>query len=139
LSHAYASPNALGRAVLHAIEADDAAGFAALRVTRAEYETFFWDDLSVANGGAPLEFVWQMNNDNSRMGLKAVLEEFGGQEFEFIEVRFSEPPETYSTFSLYFGAQLWVRRSSDGKEGVLPALSVLVERQGLWKLLNIPE
>ena len=138
LANAFASPNALGRAVLTAIREDDPEGLEALRVTREEYVSLLWDQLP-ESGNTPLDFVWQLNQDNSREGRKAALAEYGGQEFELIGLRFTEPPEVYSTFVLHFGGQLWARRKTDGEEGVLPLVGVVVEHQGHWKLLSFAE
>jgi hypothetical protein len=137
-SNAFASPNALGRAVLTAIQEDDPGGLEALRVTREEYVSLLWDQLP-ESGNTPLDFVWQLNQDNSREGRRSALAEYGGQEFELIGLRFTEAPEVYSTFVLHFGGQLWVRRKMDGEEGVLPLVGVVVEHQGHWKLLSFAE
>ncbi len=138
LARAYASPSALAEAVLAALKADDAEGFNALRVTREEHLRLFWSELPESDD-TPFEFAWQLNDDRSREGIGQALAQFGGQEFELIELTFTEPSEVYSNFTVHFGAELRARRASDGKVGYLPILDVIVERQGLWKLLNVRE
>ena len=136
LTNAHASPSALGRAVLEALAAADRDALRALRVSREEWLELFWPELPESDN-TPFDFVWQMKDDNSRRAEGAVLLEFGGQAFEFVDLKFTEAPEVYSGFTVHLGAQLWARRLSDGQEGVLPILSVVVERQGLWKLSNL--
>ena len=136
LAHAHASPQALGRAVLEALAAEDRQALRSLRVTREEWLELFWPELP-EHDDTPFDFAWQMKDDGSRVAEATALEEFGGQEFEIIDVKFTEAPEVYPSFTVHRGAQLWARRVSDGQEGVIPILSVLVERQGLWKLSNL--
>lgn len=138
LSHTYDSPEALGRAVLDALRRRDRGALESLRVTREEYLELFWPELPERDD-TPFDFAWQLNDDHSRTGISQALGEFGGQDFELIELRFTEPPEVYETFTVHFGAELRVRRISDGKEGTLPILSVVAERGGRWKLLNFRE
>jgi hypothetical protein len=136
LASAHASPAALGRAVLDALAAEDRDALRALRVTRDEWLDLFWPELP-ESGNTPFDFAWQMKNDHSREAERVALSEFGGQEFEFVDMKFTEPAEVYSTFTVHMGAQLWARRVSDGQVGIIPILSVVVERQGLWKLSNL--
>lgn len=138
LSDAYASPRILGEAVLEALRAGDREALQALRVTRQEYLELFWPELPESDD-TPFDFVWQLNDDHSRVGIRQAVELYGGEDFDLISLRFTEPPEVYSTFTVHFGAELRVRRVSDGREGTLPILSVVVERQGLWKLLTFRE
>ena len=136
LAHAHASPSALGRAVLRALESQDQEALRALRVTREEWLELFWAELPESDS-TPFDFAWQLKDDNSRAAERAALEEFGGEDFELIDLKFTDPPEVYDTFTLHFGAELWARRVSDGREGLLPVLDVVVERGGLWKLSNL--
>jgi hypothetical protein len=135
LANGFASPGALGKAVLEALAGDDQSTLRALRVTREEWLELFWPELPESRN-TPFDFAWQMKNDNSREAERAILSEFGGQEFELLGIRFTEAPEVYPNFTLHFGAELRARRVADGQEGILPILSVVVERQGLWKLSN---
>ena len=56
-----------------------------------------------------------------------------------MSLEFKEPAEEYDGFTLYLGAELTVRRKSDGEQRILPILDVLVDYGGRWKLLNIDE
>jgi len=135
LTGTHGSPEALAQAVLDALAERDRSALEALIVTRAEHQDLLWDQLP-ESGNTPLEFVWQLNNDNSREARKSALTEYGGERLELVDLRFTETPEIYSTFTLHFGARMSVRRSSDGVEGMLPLMGVVVEHQGHWKVLN---
>lgn len=134
--HGPASPRALGTAVLKALQEKDGEALRSLRVTREEWLHHFWPELPESRN-TPFDFAWQMKDDNSRKGERAALSEFGGEELELLDLTFSLAPEVYPGFTVHRGAELRVRRASDGREGILPILSVVVERQGLWKLSNV--
>jgi len=138
LSNAYASPRALGEAVLKALRENDKEALNALRITREEHLHLFWPELPESDD-TPFDFAWQLNNDRSWQGVNQALAEYGGKAWELLDLAFTDPPEVYPTFTVHFGAQLRVRRVSDGKEGYLPILDVVVERQGQWKLMNFRE
>jgi hypothetical protein len=67
------------------------------------------------------------------------LERFGGEEFRLRRIEYTKGTETYPGFSLHRGAKLIVRRVSDGVEGELILVDVLVERPEGWKLLDYEE
>ena len=81
-------------------------------------------DFTLTGEGEPLE-------------VKGVLVSAG--HFELLGVEFTDPPEVYETFTWHFGPRLRVRRLSDGREGELPILDVVLERNGRWKLMNFEE
>lgn len=138
LSHSQASADDLARAVVAALEAEDTTALEELWVTEAEYRTLLWDELPESQH-LEFEFVWDLNRRNSRDGMSRALSRFGGEDFEFLRIEFTEEPEVYETFTLHRGTELWVRRVSDGEEGVLPVLDVVLERDGRWKLMNYDE
>jgi hypothetical protein len=129
---------ALCTAVLEALEREDRDALWALMVTREEHETLLWDQLPSRNYFS-FEYVRDLNERNSRKALENALRRWGGADFEFVSLEFTEPAEEYEDFTLYLGAELTVRRISDGEEGILPILDVLVEYGGRWKLLNYYE
>lgn len=138
LSDAYRSREALARAVLRAIADNDRDALHALRVTRDEHLELLWDELPESRD-TPFEFAWNLNQANSRKGLRNALARYGGTEFELAAIEFTEPPEVYDTFTLHFGTRLVVRRVRDGREGELPILDVILERNGRWKLMNFKD
>jgi len=140
LSGTHGSPEALARAALDAIAEGDREALRSLRVPRDEYREILWPELPESDD-MPFALAWQMNDANSRKGMNAVFGVLEGQRFELLELRFDDEkePERYETFTVHFGAEMVVRRTSDGREGTIELLDVLVERNGRWKAMNFDE
>lgn len=138
LTNAHVSPESLARAALDALAADDRKALSALRVDREEYERLLWPELP-ESGDMPFALAWQMNDANSRKGVNNLLADLGGTRFELVRIRFTGTPERYEGFTVHSGAEMVVRRRSDGREGRLELLDVMVERAGRWKAMNFDE
>jgi len=133
-----ASADALARAVLDGLEARDRQALEALLVTGDEHRDLLWSELPESNH-LRFDVARELNVRNTREGLTRALDRFGGQQYELVAIEFTDPPEVYETFTLHRGTALRVRRSSDGREGNLPILDVVLERNGNWKLMNFDE
>jgi hypothetical protein len=138
LSYAKRSPEELAEAVLAGLEARDRAALEALLVTRDEHRELLWGELPERTYMS-FEVARELNERNTREGLTRALDRYGGQAFELLDIEFTDEPEVYETFTLHFGPRLRVRRVSDGREGELPILDVILERNGHWKLMNFEE
>lgn len=138
LSNSFRGPEALARAVLGALEQEDREAMLALMVTSEEHLELLWDRLPESNH-LPFDYARQLNERNSGKALTAAISKYGGNRFEFVSLEFTEPVEEYEGFKLHLGAVLKVRRMSDGVEGTLPILDVLLEYGGRWKLMNYAE
>jgi hypothetical protein len=138
LANAESSEGALVEAVLGALADKDRVALQGFLLSREEYETHLWPELPDREY-TPFEFVWSLNEANSRKGLSQLLSTYGGLELELVSIRFTEEPEVHESFTLHPGAEVTVRRADTGDEGVLPSFDVLVEYGGGWKLLNYDE
>lgn len=138
LSHSKGSAEELAQAVLDGLETRDRAALEALLVTREEHRDLLWDELPERTYMS-FEVARELNERNTRKGLIRALDRYGGQAFELLGIEFTDPPEVYETFTWHFGPRLRVRRLSDGREGELPILDVVLERNGRWKLMNFEE
>lgn len=138
LSHSKGSAEELAQAVLDGLEARDRAALEELLVTREEHRELLWDELPERTY-LSFEVARELNERNTRKGLARALDRFGGEAYELIDLEFTDPPEVYETFTWHFGPRLRVRRVSDGREGELPILDVVLERNGRWKLMNFEE
>lgn len=138
LSHSYDSPEALAEGILDAVAADDAEAMKRAMVAREEYRELLWPRLP-ENDDMPFAGAWQMNEAGSRNARNNVLASFGGTRFELVAVEFTGSPERYEGFTVHVGADLRVRRRSDGREGSLDVLDVVVEHDGRWKALNFDD
>ncbi len=138
LSNSFENPEALAQAVLDALQREDRDALRALMVTREEHENLLWEQLPESNH-LPFDYARQLNERNSNKGIGQAISRYGGNEFELISIEFTGPPEQYGGFTLHFGTVLTVRRVSDGEEGTLPILEVILEYDGRWKLMNYDE
>lgn len=138
LDQAKDSPGDLIEAVLAGLEERDQAALEKLLVTREEHRNLLWGELPERTYMS-FEVARELNERNTRKGLTRALDRYGGRSFELLEIEFTDPPEVYETFTLHFGPRVRVRRTSDGREGELPILDVVLERDGRWKLMNFEE
>lgn len=138
LANAERSEGALVEAVLGALADKDRVALQGFLLSRAEYETFLWPELPDSEH-TPFEFVWSLNEVNSRKGLNQLLSTWGGMTLELVSVNFTEEPEVHDSFTLHPGVEVTVRRADTGEEGILPSFDVFVEYGGSWKLLNYDE
>ncbi len=138
MARAKESPEAVARAVLDAIERRSERKLGQLLVTRDEHRDLLWPHLP-ERGTLPFEYVRKLNRHNTSEGIDAALRKYGGAELELIRVEFRREPEQYEDFTLHRGARVWVRRASDGEEGYIETLDVLVEWNGRWKPFNYRE
>lgn len=138
LAYAKESPEAVARAVLEAIEHGSERKLESLLVTREEHRALLWPHLPERKS-LPFGYVRKLNRHNTREGIDAALRKWGGAELELVGVEFTREPERYDSFTLHKGARVWVRRASDGEEGYIDVLDVLVEWNGRWKPMNYGE
>ncbi|UCG86076.1 MAG: hypothetical protein JSW71_19565 [Gemmatimonadota bacterium] len=136
--NSYHSMEQLAQAVLDALELKDEEALWALIITPEEHETLLWEHLPESRTYS-FDYVRQWSERNSRKGLRNALARFGGIDYDLIDIEFTEEPEEYPDFTVYFGTRLHVRRTDTGASGVLPVLDVVVERNGQWKLMNFEE
>lgn len=138
LPNSYSSPGRLADAALTALIAGDREALEAMRITREEYETHLWDQLPESSD-LPIDYVWMLNDRNSRNALNHAIEAMSGTEFRLMDVQFTRPSESYDGFTVHFGAEMLVQRAEDGAQGEIPLLDVMVEKDGGWKLLNFSD
>lgn len=138
LNNSFASAEALADAVLEALEQEDRDAMLALMVTSEEHLELLWEQLPESDH-LPFDYARDLNERNSVKAITAALDDFGGTEFDLVSIVFSEDAEQYEGFTIHLGAVLTVRRVSDGVEGTIPILDVLLEYGGRWKLMNYDE
>lgn len=129
---------ALVEAVLEALFREDREALQGLLVSRSEYEDLLWPSLPDREH-TQFDFVWGLNEANTRKALGQLLSQFGGMRLELLSVTFSSESEIYDSFTLHQGVDVRVRRTDTGGEGTLPSFDVFVDFGGTWKLLNYDE
>lgn len=138
LDNARPSAETLVTGVLQALHASDAEALQRFLVTRDEYEAALWPRMPDREY-TPFDFVWSLNEVNSRKGLRQLLDRFGGDPLELVSIQFTEEVESYEDFRIRPGARVVVRRAGSGETGTLSSFDVFVEHESGWKLLNYDE
>ncbi|MFW6084296.1 MAG: hypothetical protein ACODAA_03705, partial [Gemmatimonadota bacterium] len=136
--NAYPSAETLVEAALAAVAAGDREAMESLLVTRDEHLDLLWPSLPESEH-MTFEYARWLNEHNTRKAMQRALERFGGEEFRLRRIEYTKETETYPEFTLHRGATLVVERVSDGAEGELTLVDVLVERPEGWKLLDYEE
>lgn len=138
LEGAYESKEALGRAVLEALSADDRAAMEALVVSREEHRDLLWPQLPERTY-LTFERSWFHTSRNTRRALDQAMSRYGGRAFVFVSLEFTDEPEVYDGFTIHRGAELVARHEESGEVGELPILRVILEKEGHWKLIHYDE
>jgi hypothetical protein len=131
------SPEALGRAVVDALNRRDVNALHRLRVGKEEYLSWLWPAFPASrqSNGFPPDFAWSNLNKKCLMGVEKWSRMYGGQELSFVSLRFEKASEKYKGFRLLRGTTLIVKRP-DGNQTELKILGSLVESAGRYKLLS---
>lgn len=138
LIHAHRSPEALARAVVDGVAANDREALERLLVTREEHRELLWRQLP-ESGYMSFGDALSLNERNTDEALRDLLRTHGGTRFELVGISFAGEPEVYDEFTLHRGARLRVREKESGRVGLLPVLDVVLERGGLWKPMHYVE
>ena len=138
MESAHPSAESLVVAALEAVARRDRTAMESLLVTRDEHHDLLWPALPESEH-LSFEYARWLNEHNTGKAIQRALERFGGEEFRLLRIEYTKGTETYPEFSLHRGAELIVRRVSDGAEGRLTLVDVLVERPEGWKLLDYEE
>jgi hypothetical protein len=136
LAHAHGSADALGRAVLDALEHQDRTGLDRLALDEEEFGDHVWPGLPAARAerNVPFSYVWGDLRQKSQLSLKKTLREHGGQRYALSGVSFAGRTE-YGAYTVHREAALRVRDAA-GAERHLRVLGSMIERGDSWKVFS---
>ncbi len=131
------SPGQLGLAVVAALNNRDIEKLNRLRVQREEYLDWIWPAFPASRppNNFPGDFAWSNLNKRCNVGMKKWIARYGGQNLEFVAIRFDRPTETYKGFQLLRGTVLMLKNAADEK-GELRILGSVVVKNNGYKLLS---
>ena len=131
------SPDQLGLAVVDALNTRDIEKLNRLRVQREEYLDWIWPAFPASQppSNFPGDFAWSNLNKKCNIGMKKWIARYGGQNLEFVAIRFDRPIETYEGFQLFRGAVLMLKNAA-GEKGELKILGSVVVKNDRYKLLS---
>jgi hypothetical protein len=137
LGHTAASPDALARAVLAALEERDASGLQALAVSEDEFEQRVWPGLPAARPerNMPWSYVWMELRQKSELTLKRTLRELGGRRYTLESVHFAGPTTTHGSFHVHRNA-VFVVRDAAGSQQQLKIVGSLLQSDEGWKVFS---
>jgi len=137
LGQAAASPDALGKAVLAALEHGDETTLHDLAVTEQEFREHVWPDLPAARPerNLPFSYVWGDLRQKSDASLRGTLAEYRGRHFELVGIRSTGETTRYNTYLVHRETVLSVR-DSDGAVHELRVFGSTLQKDGVWKVFS---
>lgn len=137
LQNTYDSDEALARAVLARVAADDREALMTLAITRDEFEAIVWPTLPVSRPevGMPMSYVWQDTFTKSRAYLAQTLEGLGGRRFELVRVESHGDTTEHAAYTLSRETVLIVR-DQDGRERSLRVFGSIIRQGGRSKVYS---
>lgn len=130
-----ASPDALGKAVVAALNAGDPDALHALRVDKDTYSEKLYPSFPSSKNNFTPDFAWQNLNKKCMVGVRKWVSRFGKKNYVFEGIRFERPQEFYDGFSLLRGTVLTVS-TPEGEKRDLKILGSVVVREDRHILLS---
>jgi hypothetical protein len=111
---------------------------AELMVSRDEYLTYLFPEFEVAKrrSNKPPELHWQLLLSRSIVGARRAIDDYGGADFELLEVVATRGIEDHDTYRIHKGVELLVRVESQEEPITLRFTGSIVELDGQYKLLS---
>ena len=137
LPHAHASPEALARAVLDAVENRDVEALRTLALNKEEFEEHVWPELPAARPERNLtaNYVWGDLQQKSNIMLRAMLAAHGGKRYELTGVRFLGETTAYGSFRVHRESELSVKEDG-GDEQKVQLFGSMMEKAGKYKVFS---
>ncbi len=127
------SPDQLGLAVVDALNQKDIVQLNDLRVQRKEYLSWIYP--AFPKSGFPSDFAWSNLNKKCSVGMKRWIDQYGGLNLSFVNIRFDKPTTSYDGFQLLRGTVLTLQNPA-GQKQELKILGSIVMKNNRCKLLS---
>lgn len=134
VSRVYTSQEELANAILEGLKENDPARLAALQLDRATFERVLYvpsEGKSAEYDEAHREFHWDMAITHSLKGMRNLLYEHGGKDYELLEVTHAKDIKHEHCRQLR-SVQLRVRDRETNKEEVVRACTSIADIDGRW-------
>ena len=137
LPHSHASPEALARAVLKAIEERDTGALHALALNKEEFAEHVWPELPAARPERNLsvDFVWGDLLVKSNVTLRDTLAAHGGHRYEFVRMAFLGDTTAYGSYRVRRESELTVKDST-GTPRQIRVFGSMLEKSGRYKVFS---
>lgn len=137
LSHTFASPEELARAVLTALERKDLDALRALPLSEAEFRDHVWPELPTSRPerNVPFDYAWGQMKQRSDGSLGSTLGRYGGRSLRFVRAGFTGETTEYSTFKVMRESEI-VAADENGRELILQLYGSAMVKDGRYKLYS---
>jgi hypothetical protein len=137
LPNAHPSDDGLASEVLAALEQRDAARLQQLALNEDEFRDVVWPELPAARPERNLtaDYVWRDLHAKSRVGLEALIAEYGGKPLQLVRVEYQGETTQHRSFLVRRDAVV-IARNGDGQEQRLRLFGSVVERAGRFKIFS---
>jgi hypothetical protein len=138
LAGTFASPEALGGAVVEAMRAGDIERLQAIALTEDEFRAHVWPDLPAARPerAVPFGFVWGTLHQNSDGYLRQTASGFVDSSLTTLrDVRFAGESSRYGDVIVHRDTQL-VFSLADGSEKIVELFGSTIEQDGRFKVFS---
>jgi hypothetical protein len=130
------SAEAVARAIVGLVEAEDTLGFEAIALDRAEFAYLYYESspLSRAPYELPPALMWFQLQQGNRTAVLRLLRELGGKRLDFEALACDPTPTDLGANLLWGGCRVRLRVDGDPRE--LRLFGALLERDGALKVLS---
>ena len=137
LSHTFSSPEALSRAVLTALAADDVDTLRSLPLDELEFRNAVWPDLPASRPerNVPFDYAWGDLHQKSGNALRRLVARYGGRRYQLAGVGFAGETTGYRTYQVHRETVLDLL-DEEGEEVRLALFGSILEREGEFKLFS---
>ena len=137
LSHTFSSPEALSRAVLIALAANDVDTLRALPLDELEFRNAVWPDLPASRPerNVPFDYAWGDLHQKSSNALRRLVARYGGRRYQLAGVGFAGETTGYRTYQVHRETVLDLL-DEEGEEVRLALFGSILEREGEFKLFS---
>ncbi|HEU4333894.1 MAG TPA: hypothetical protein VFT32_05310 [Candidatus Eisenbacteria bacterium] len=131
-----ASLEELGRLVVAALNAADESGLHALRVTRAEFERYFWREFPQSRPitNITADDAWGLSDASSLAGASRAVGQLGGRRLRFIRVEHG-PTQDFANFDLVRGIEIVAESEITREIHTIRLVPSAAVRNGRYKAL----
>jgi hypothetical protein len=137
IEHSERSPEELARAVLRAVEQRDVSRLRELMLNETEFRDIVWPELPAARPERNLSagFLWTDLRQKSEGNLDRLLNEYGGQSYRLVSVRFTGGTSQYRTYLVHRSAAVETR-DADGHAQTLRLFGSVIQRGRGFKVFS---
>jgi hypothetical protein len=137
LSHTFASPDDLARAVLAALERNDQEALRSLALSEGEFRDHVWPELPASRPerNVPFAYVWDQLHQRSTGDLASTLARYGGKRIRFVRTTFTGETTQYQSFVVMRDSEV-IATDENGHDLILRLYGSAMVKDGRYKLFS---